>query len=348
MSRLVRGSAAGRTLVPLVVLLFGLPASALAHGPDPGPPDVSLIVTGWSFHVEVWLPILFAGWAYRAAMRRVNAAHPANPVPRYRWWAWLGGLASLILALASPIERYDTTLFSVHMVQHMLLAFAAAPLLVMAAPVTLLLRVASPRTRRDVILPVLHSRFMKVFSNPIVTWGLFAVVMWGSHFSPLFDAALEDPVIHLLEHGLYLLTAMLFWYPVIGADPGPYRLAHPARLGYLGLGMPFGSFLGLAIFSASTVLYPHYASLNLTWGPSALEDQAMAGGLMWAVGDGVFIVALVLAAAVWLRSEEQKGRVLDAQLDREARAASVRGGAQDVSSEGAKGAAGAVPEAEGS
>jgi putative copper resistance protein D len=77
----------------------------------------------------------------------------------------------------------------------------------------------------------------------------------------------------------------------------------------------------LAIFSASTVLYPHYETLDLPWGPSPLEDQALAGGLMWAVGDGVFIVALVLAAAVWLRSEEQKGRVLDEQLDREERAA---------------------------
>jgi putative copper resistance protein D len=190
--------------------------------------------------------------------------------------------------------------------------------------VTLLLRAATPKARRNVILPVLHSRFMKVISNPFVTWGLFAIVMWGSHFSPLFDAALEDPVIHMLEHGLFLATALLFWYPVIGADPGPYRLAHPARLGYLGLGMPFGSFLGLAIFSASTVLYPHYETLERTWGPSPLEDQALAGGLMWAVGDGVFIVALVLAAAVWLRSEEQKGRVLDEQLDREERAAAHR------------------------
>lgn len=324
MSRLVRGLAAGRTLVPLVLLLLGLPAPALAHGPDPGPPDLSMLVTGWSFHVDVWLPVLLAGWAYWAAMRHVNAAHPANPVPRYRWWAWLGGLASLILALASPIERYDTTLFSVHMIQHMLLAFAAAPLLVLAAPVTLLLRAATPKARRNVILPVLHSRFMRVISNPFVTWGLFAIVMWGSHFSPLFDAALEDPFIHMLEHGLFLTTALLFWYPVIGADPGPYRLAHPARLGYLGLGMPFGSFLGLAIFSASTVLYPHYETLNLPWGPAPLEDQALAGGLMWAVGDGVFIVALVLAAAVWLRSEEQKGRVLDEQLDREERAAAHR------------------------
>lgn len=302
----------------LVLLLSGSVLPVRAHGPDPGPPDASLLLTGWSFHVEVWLPVLFAGWAYRVAMRRVDAAHPDNPVPRYRWWAWAGGLVVLIVALASPIERYDTTLFSVHMVQHLLLSMVAAPLLVLGAPMTLLLRVATPRARKRLILPVLHSRLLRVLTFPLVTWGLFALVMWGSHFSPLFDAALEDPFVHLLEHGLYLGTALLFWWPVIGADPGPYRLPHAARVGYLALGMPFGSFLGLAIFSSTTVLYPHYATLGRTWGMSPLEDQALAGGIMWAGGDLVFLIALVLAVAVWLRSEEASARRIDERLDREA------------------------------
>ena len=328
MSRLVRGLTAGWALVLPVVLLLGLPATVAAHGPDPGPPDAGLIVTGWSFHVEVWLPVLLAGWAYWAAMRRVNAVHPANPVPRYRWWAWLAGLVTLIVALASPIERYDTTLFSVHMVQHLLLAFVAAPLLMLGAPITLLLRVATPKGRKRIILPVLHSRVMRVLAFPLVSWGLFALVMWGSHFSPLFDAALEDPFIHLVEHGLFLGTAMLFWWPVIGADPGPYRLPHAARVGYLALGMPFGTFLGLAIFSATTVLYPHYATLGRTWGPAPIEDQALAGGIMWAGGDAVFLIALVAAVAVWLRSEEAAAKRVDAQLDREALAGVAPGGGE--------------------
>ncbi|MFN8620240.1 MAG: cytochrome c oxidase assembly protein [Chloroflexota bacterium] len=320
MSRFVRRWSARRALLPLVLLLLGLPAPALAHGPDPGPPDASTLITGWSFHVEVWLPLILAAWGYRLAMHRVNAAHPHNPVPRFRWHAWLAGIVTLVIALASPIERYDTTLFSVHMVQHLLIALVAAPLLVMGAPITLLLRVATPKARKRWILPALHSRVMKVVANPVVTWCLFAIVMWETHFSSLFNAALEDPFVHLLEHGLYLITAMLFWYPVVGADPGPYRLPHPARVGYLGLGMPFGSFLGLAIFSATTVLYPHYATNKLAWGPDALTDQAYAGGIMWAFGDAVFLIGLILAVAVWLRSEEAKAKRIDAQLDREAAA----------------------------
>ena len=135
--------------------------------------------------------------------------------------------------LQSPIERYDTTLFSVHMVQHLLIVMVAAPLLLIAAPVTLLLRVATPEARQRLILPVLHSRLLRILTNPFVAWSLFAVVMWASHFTPLFDAALEDPFVHFLEHGLYLSTALLFWYPVIAADPGPNRLPHGARVGYL-------------------------------------------------------------------------------------------------------------------
>src|SRR4051812_34489861 len=127
MSRFVRRSSARRGLLTLVLLLLGLPAPALAHGPDPGPPDASLLLTGWSFHAEVWLPLILAAWGYRVAMGRVNAAHPHNRVPRFRWWAWLGGIVTLAVALASPIERYDTTLFSVHMLQHLLITLVAAP-----------------------------------------------------------------------------------------------------------------------------------------------------------------------------------------------------------------------------
>jgi putative copper resistance protein D len=319
MSRFVGRSAVRWACALLVPLVLATPGAATAHGPDPGPPDATLALGGWSFDVEIWLPVLLAAWAYWAARRRVDRLHPGNPVPRWRWWSWLAGLATLVLALQSPIERYDTTLFSVHMVQHLLLTLVAPPLLLLAAPVTLLLRAATPEARRRVVLPVLHSRALRVLTNPLVTWLLFALVMWGSHFSPLFDAALEDPVVHLLEHALYLGTALLFWYPVVAADPGPNRLPHPARVGYLALGMPFGSFLGLAIFSASTILYPHYVTIGRTWGPTPLEDQALAGGIMWAGGDLIFLVALIIAVGAWLRSEEAEGRRVDDRLDRAAR-----------------------------
>ncbi len=141
--------------------------------------------------------------------------------------------------------------------------------------------------------------------------------MYGSHFSPLFDAALENDLMHLLEHALYLGAGLLFWWPVVGADPSPWRMPHPARVLYVFLGMAWSSFLALAIFSAPGVLYPHYATFQRDWGLSPLADQQLAGGIMWIGGDGLFLVALVAMVAAWMRAEEAEGKRTDARLDRE-------------------------------
>ena len=293
-----------------------LPVSAAAQVPAPAAPTPAILIEGWSFMADVWLPVILSALVYWQMYAGVNRRHPANPVPRWRLWAWLAGLGALILALASPIEYYDTTLFSVHMIQHLLLSFVAAPLLVLAAPITLLLRWVSPQARRRWILPVLESRIVRFISHPLVAWILFAGVMWFSHFSPLFDAALRDFSLHRLEHALFLGTALLFWWPDIGADPSPHRMAYPARILYLALGMPLMSLLGLVIFSARNVLYPHYAELVRDWGPTPLEDQALAGGIMWAGGDAAFVLALVLTVAAWLRHEERENVREDKRLAR--------------------------------
>jgi putative copper resistance protein D len=297
---------------------FALPQAVAAHGFAPAPESLLTVLLAWQLEAHVILPLLAAALVYRWAADKVNAAHPNNPVPRFRYWCWQAGILTLFIALASPIATYDTTLFSVHMVQHLLLTMVAAPLLALGAPITLLLRVSSPETRRRRILPVLHSRLLRAISFPVVTWIVFAAVMWGSHFSPLFDASLDNEAIHLVEHALYLGAALLFWWPVVGADPSPWRLPHPARIAYLFLGMPQSSFLGLAIFSAPAVLYRHYETLVRTWGPTPLADQQLAGGIMWVFGDGLFLIGLVLAVAVWLKAEEAEGKRLDDQLDREA------------------------------
>jgi putative copper resistance protein D len=236
-------------------------------------------------------------------------------VPRRRIVAWLGGIVALELALASGIERYDTTLFSVHMVQHMLLTVVAAPLLVLGAPITLLLRVATPSARRRWILPILHSRPIRVLGHPIVAWVLFTVVMWGSHLTPMFDAALESEPLHRLEHALYLSTALLFWWPVVGVDPSPYRMSYPARILYLLLQMPTNTFLAVLVYSATAPWYPHYVTTGRTWGPSPLLDQQAAGALMWVWGDLTFLVAGLVMVAVWWRDEERRAVLAEARPD---------------------------------
>jgi putative copper resistance protein D len=144
-----------------------------------------------------------------------------------------------------------------------------------------------------------------VLGFPVVSWSLFTAVMWGTHFSPLFEQSLQDPIVHDLEHLLYLAAGLLFWWPAVGLDPGPWRMPHPVRAMYLFLQMPQNTFLALAIYSASAPLYAHYAALRLGWGPTALVDQQLAGGLMWIIGDLVFIAGIVLVVMGWMRSEER-------------------------------------------
>ena len=293
-----------------------LPAAALAHGQAPIEPTAATLIEGWTFDVDVWLPVILAALTYWQARNMVDRRHPTNPVPRRRTWFWFGGLAAIVAALASPVEFYDTTLFSAHMIQHLLLTMVAAPLLALGAPITLLLRVSSPEARRKWILPVLNSRVVSVISYPVVAWTLFAAVMWFTHFSPLFDAALDDFALHRLEHALYLGSALLFWWPVIGVDPSPHRMTYPGRVLYLALGMPLMSLLGMVIFSAQTVLYEHYLTLERSWGWTPLQDQQWAGGIMWAGGDAIFVLALVLTVAAWLQHEERENVREDARLAR--------------------------------
>jgi putative copper resistance protein D len=303
----------------------GLPLQVLAHGPVPAePPSIESLLFGWSFGPAILLPLALVAVAWMVAVRRVDAAHPASPVPRIRSIAFLGGLAAIAVALQSGIERYDTALFSVHMVQHILLTLVAAPLLALGAPVTLLLRLATPGFRQRWILPVLHSRPLRVLSHPVVAGILFAAVMWGSHFSPLFDAALENPLVHDLEHVLFLGSALLFWWPAVGLDPAPWRLSHPARLLYVFLQMPQNTLLAVVILNAPAVLYRHYATLDRPWEPSALFDQQAAGGIMWLAGDMLFIVAIALILAGWMRHEERDAARVERRADVERAAIRTR------------------------
>jgi cytochrome c oxidase assembly factor CtaG len=297
-------------------LAFILPGVAAAHGPVPAdPPSLANLVFGWSFEPFVAIPLIAAAAGWLALVRRIGRHHPSSPVPGFRTAAFLGGLAVIAVALLSGIERYDTTLFSVHMGQHLLLMLVAAPLIALAAPVTQILRAASPGVRRRVLLPVLHSTVARVLGHPVVAWLAFTLVVWASHFSPLFDLALENEGVHTAEHVAFLAAGLLFWWPVVAADPAPRRLSHPVRALYLLLQMPPSSFLGMAILFAATPLYPHYASLGSPYGIDPLADQQLAGGIMWLAGDVVLIGAILAVVAAWMRHEERDAPAAERRAD---------------------------------
>jgi cytochrome c oxidase assembly factor CtaG len=313
--RWTRGAVAGVGGLLATIVAAG---PAFAHGPVPteAPTAVSLLF-GWTWEPIPTLAIAGTVACWLWAVRRVDGAHRRNPVPRRRTIAFLAGMLALAFALVSGIERYDTSLFSVHMVQHVLLMLVAAPLLALAAPVTLVLRVSSADTRRRWLLPVLHSRVVRVLAHPVVAWVMFAAMMWAAHFSPLFNASLEDPLVHDLEHLLFLSGALLFWWPAVALDPAPWRMSHPARIVYLFTQMTQNTFLAVVILNATTVLYPHYASLVGPWGSTALEDQRLAAGIMWIAGDLIFLTAILAVVGGWMRAEARNEAREDRRADEE-------------------------------
>jgi putative copper resistance protein D len=302
-------------------LLALLPAVAFAHGGAEPRPGLSTLIDGWELDPVAILGLGATWLLYWWGVKHVARAHPKSPIPRRRVVYFTTGVVVLALALVSPLAAYDTTLFSAHMWQHMLITLVAAPLLALGAPITLALRAASPGLRREVLLPALHSRIVSALSFPAVAWIAFAATMWVSHFTPIFNASLEHEWLHRLEHLWYLGAGLLFWWPVVAVDPVSWRMSHPVRMLYLFLQMPQNSFLALAIYSSSNVIYSHYETLGRTWGPSPLRDQELAGISMWVVGDLLFLVAVICAAYAWLQHEELEAKRQDRIIARQRAAA---------------------------
>ena len=270
----------------------------LAHGDPHAAPDLASVLVQWTVDPLVWAGVGLAGLLYAAGVRRTRGW------PRARTICVSAGMAVLLAALAGPPAVYSHDLFWVHMVQHLAITLVAAPLIVFGAPVTLALR-AAPRWLRGPLLRSLHSRPARLLGHPLVAWSLFGIVMWASHYSSFYDAALESAGVHAVEHAAYLSVSLLFWVPLAGVDPVP-RLSRPLRVIYLLAALPVQSFLGLAVYSAGQPMYEHYETLQRSWGPSAMADQELAGIVMWIAGDALLLAWVGAAIAGWMRAETRE------------------------------------------
>lgn len=303
-----------------------VPAAAVAHGANQGPPptDAFGIVTAWHLDFPVILALIAAVSGYLAAVAEVNAGHPGNRWSRRRTAAFLLGVGAIGLALLSPFDSLSDDLLVVHMAQHLLLVSVATPLLAASGIGTLALRVASSETRQRVLLPFLHSRVVSALTFPVVGWVAFAGVMWFSHFTSLYNAALLDDSVHAVEHLLYMVAAALFWWPLLSPDPLRWRLHPGARLIALLASMPPMSFLAVTIASAATPLYAAYLGRGSAFGVDALTDQRVAGSFMWVVGDLGLLIPAAYVLVLLLRHEEAATKRIDAQLDRQRHATQSR------------------------
>jgi cytochrome c oxidase assembly factor CtaG len=231
----------------------------------------------------------------------------------------VAGMGSFYVATSSGLAAYDTTLLSVHMVQHMVLAMIVPLALALGAPVTLGLRTL-PGTPRRWLLAVLHSRVAKVLSFPPLAFLLYVVSPWALYFSGWYDASLESAYVHELMHVHLVLVGSLFFWPLVGIDPLPNRVGYPVRVLLTVLTLPFHAFLGVTIMGQEALIggdwYPslHDGPMG-AWLPDPADDQHLAGGILWGAGDLVGLVFFAVLFAQWVRSSMKEAAREDRRLD---------------------------------
>jgi cytochrome c oxidase assembly factor CtaG len=220
------------------------------------------------------------GAAYAVGVRR------ARRWPWTRTAAFAGGVLALAVALLAPLDGS----LSGHMAQHLLLGLVAPLLLAAGAPV----RLALAATRRHAWVRLLH----RLPLRPGVGWAAFTAVMLGTHFTGLYELAVRDPFVHVLEHLAYLTAGLLFWVPLLAVDPLPHPPGPAARFAWLLAAMPPMGMVGAKLLRA-TIAYPSYPSL---------PDQRTAAGVMWGAGSLLMATALVAIVFSALLREETRQR----------------------------------------
>lgn len=279
------------------------------------------------------LPVIGLGVAYLVGYRRLwqrtRSPRHLQPVVSTRATLFVVGYATLVVALVSPLHALGEQLFSVHMVQHLLLTLVAAPLLLMSNSMPVLLWALPPSDRaalgRLVGRPGPAQSVLRLATRPLIAWWLFVGTQWLWHTPAAYQWALESRWAHYVEHLSFFGTAIIFWWPVIGAAPLPSRLGYPARMAYTFLGWLPNSILGAGISLARAPLYPAYVTTSTALGVDAYVDQQLAGLIMWVPGDVVFAVVLLLMVVAYLRREEREAERIDRELDLQELMANQRG-----------------------
>jgi putative membrane protein len=211
--------------------------------------------------------------------------------------AFAAGILALLAAMASPIDGLgEDYLFSAHMVQHVLLGDIAPALLLLSLSRVIM----RPATRR------LHKfeRKLGPFASPWTGIGLWLILMYGWHIPALYDAALENPFVHFLEHVTFFTAGVCVWWPLIQPVPMRRPLKGFQTVAYIG-GAKFGlAALGLYLTWSSTVLYPYYETVPRIWGLSAINDQNAGGAIMMVEQSITFVIALVFLFSRMLAQSE--------------------------------------------
>lgn len=265
---------------------------------DPMEPEAYQVLTEWTTEPSIWIGMAILIGAYFAVRGPLRARFKdSTPVTGSQTFWFLLGWFVLLFALVSPLDPIsDEYLFSAHMVQHILMTLIAPPFLLLGTPGWML----RPFLRYQPI-----ARTARLLTMPIVAFALFNVDFLVWHAPVLYEATLEHESIHILEHLLFISTAVLNWWPILSPLSELPRLPYPAQILYLFLDAVPSTVLGGIFSFASTAVYPAYAAAPRIFGISAVDDQLFAGLIMAMPGAMIYLLALSIVFFVWLGREER-------------------------------------------
>jgi cytochrome c oxidase assembly factor CtaG len=282
------------------------PHALLAHTGQPlAPHDFWL---AWTFEpVVIALLLVSAGLYVRGVARLWAASEIGSGVEVWRVLSFAMGWLALVVALVSPLHALGSALFSAHMAQHEILISIAAPLLILGRPVIPLVW-AFPRKARRPLGEIARMdglrRAWMVLATPSVAFALHAIALWAWHLPTAYEAALRSDLTHSLQHTSFVLTALLFWWTILGTSRG--GLARGRAILYLFLTALQTGALGALLTFAPSLWYPAYAATTWAWGLSPLDDQQLGGLIMWIPGSIAYLIAALVLFAEWLRESEKR------------------------------------------
>lgn len=268
----------------------------------------------WSFDPQFLLPLALLAFWYARGLRRWPQRTREHP--RWRTASYYAGLVVLVLSFESPLDRLGQHQFSMHMVQHNIVVMIVPPLILLGAPTTPMLRGMPRWLRQRIVRPVVGNsvaqRVFRFLTFPVVTVLLFTVSQWGWHLLPgWYDRALNDAVVHDLQHASFLAVAMLFWWNVIDPKPLHSRIPVMARILYFYSAMIPKHILSAFIVFADHPFYPTYERVYRFLPGTPLEDQQLAGLLMWVpFGEMLNLLTISIILGFWFRrgNAEQRAR----------------------------------------
>ena len=294
---------------------WGLIPLHATPGDQPPPLTPVRLLTEWSMNWWVAVAVVLTGALYLWGVARMRKRGDRWPLSRTLSFV-VGGLGSAVVATMSALGTYDTVLFSVHAAQHMVLMMITPLFCALGAPMTLALRTVPAGVRR-VLLRVLHSWWARVITFPPFALALFIATPFALYYSSFYPLSLASPFWHAFLHLHFVIIGSLLMWPLVGVDPVPGKASYPLRLLILFLMLPFHAFLGVSMMSLTQLLAGDwYLAFGRTWAPSPLDDQYLAGAIMWGSGDIVAAVLLVVLFVQWFQSSQREAVREDRRLDR--------------------------------